>query len=326
MLRLSLACGDYDINRPLIDGAVEIQGVELTPLYMSSPERHWRLMRHQEFDICEFSFASYLAMRDQQERPYIAVPVFPHRRFRHSYVFVNAEAGITSPKQLDGCSVGLRTWQTTAGLWTRGILEDHYGVDITSITWRTQDEEDVPLNLEPLGFNMSRVPEGDDVDRMLVGGDLQCLIYPELPPSFLKGDPRIRRLFPDAKQEEQRYYQSTGIFPIMHTVVIRQALLDQHPWLAMNVVQAFRKSRNLAYKKMLDPRRVSLAWFREALEEQQAILGADPWSYDLPSNRENVDALCRYAHRQGLTSKRFTPEELFDPGSLDDPPQYVGAA
>jgi 4,5-dihydroxyphthalate decarboxylase len=322
-LRLTLACGDYDINRALVDGDETIPGVELVALTMSSPERHWRLMRHHEFDICEFSMASYLAMRDQRSDPYIAIPVFPHRRFRHSYLFVNRDAGVASPKDLEGRSVGLRTWQTTAGLWTRGILEDFYGVDIRSIDWVSQDEEDLPLELGD--FRLRRVPEGQDVDRMLVEGELAGLIYPELPPSFRKGNPHIQRLFPDAKVEEQRYYQQTGIFPIMHTVIIREDLLEHSPWLAMNVVQAFRRSKARAWKKMEDPRRVSLAWFREALEEQRAVLGPDPWPYDLASNWKALDALCEYAARGGLTGQRLRPDELFFPASVDDPPQYVGA-
>jgi 4,5-dihydroxyphthalate decarboxylase len=326
LLRLTLACGDYDINHGLVEGLDTIKGVELVTMTMSSPERHWRLMRHHEFDICEFSMASYLAMRDQLSDPYIAIPVFPHRRFRHSYLFVNSGAGITDPRDLEGCSVGLRTWQTTAGLWFRGILEEHYGVDTKSITWVTQDEEDLPLDLlGPLGFKQRRVPEGDDVDRMLLAGDLQGLMYPELPPSYRKGDPRITHLFPDPKAEEQRYFEATGIFPIMHTVVIREDLLERNPWLAMNVVQAFRKSKERAWKAMEDPRRVSLAWFREALEEQRKVLGPDPWPYDLPGNYKGLDALCGYAHAQGLTQKRLKVDDLFFPASVDDPPQYVGA-
>ncbi len=325
VLRLTLACGDYDINRGLVEGADTIQGVDAVPLTMSSPERHWRLLRHHEFDICELSMASYLAMRDQKSDPYVAIPVFPHRRFRHSYLFVNPAAGIKEPRDLEGKSVGLRTWQTTAGLWTRGILEEHYGVDIRSITWFAQDEEDLPLDLASRGFTERRVPEGDDVDRMLVNGDLQALIYPELPPSFREGSARVVRLFPDAKAEEQRYFQATGIFPIMHTVVIREDLLERYPWLAMNVVQAFRRSKDRAFRQMEDPRRVSLAWFREALEEQRNVMGDDPWAYDLPRNRVALDAVCGYAYDQGLTRQRLQPEDLFHPGSLDDPPKYVGS-
>lgn len=323
-LRLTLACGDYDINRGLVDGADTIQGVDLVPLTMASPERHWRLMRHHEFDICEFSIASYLAMRDRLSDPYIAVPVFPHRRFRHSYLFVNPSAGIQSVQDLNGKAIGLRTWQTSAGLWTRGILEEHYGVDLKSITWYTQDEEDLPLDLASRGFKQQRVAPGDDVDQMLVRGDLQALIYPELPPSYRAGNPQVVRLFEDAKQEEQNYVAATGIFPIMHTVVIRESLLEQYPWLGIEVVKGFRRSKDRAWRQMEDPRRVSLAWFREALEEQRAILGRDPWPYDLPSNLKALEAACGYAYRQGLTNRQLTVQDLFHPGSVDDPPQYVG--
>jgi 4,5-dihydroxyphthalate decarboxylase len=324
-LRLTLACGDYDINRALVSGEVPIQGVDLVALTMSSPERHWRLLRHQEFDICELSLASYLAMRDRRAQAYVAVPVFPHRRFRHSYLFVYRDAGIGSARDLEGRAVGLRTWQTTAGLWTRGILQDHYAVDIRSIDWVCQDEEDIPIDpATQRGFRLRRVAPGQDVDRMLVQGEIAALMYPDLPPSFRAGDARIQRLFPDAKAEEQRFFRSTGIFPIMHTVVIREALLERYPWLAMNVVQAFRCSKDRAWKQMEDPRRVSLAWFREALEEQREILGSDPWPYDLANNRKALGAICRYAFEQALTSRQLSPEEVFFPASLDDPPQYVG--
>ncbi|HEX6511957.1 MAG TPA: PhnD/SsuA/transferrin family substrate-binding protein, partial [Chloroflexota bacterium] len=259
-IRLTLACGDYDINLSLVEGRTEVAGVDLVALTMPSPERHWRLIRHQEFDVCEFSMASYMLLRDRGELPYLAIPCFPHRRFRHSYLFVNAEAGIREPRDLQGKAVGLRTWQTTAGFWMRGILEDAYGVDLTSIEWLTQDEEDIPLEL-PGGLRLRRVPEGDDVDRMLLAGELAGLMYPELPPSWRAGDPRIKQLFPDAKAEEQRYFQRTGMFPIMHTVVIREELLRHYPWLSMNLVQAFRRSKDLAFERMEDPRRVSLAWF-----------------------------------------------------------------
>jgi 4,5-dihydroxyphthalate decarboxylase len=325
-VRLTAACGDYDITRALINGDVAVQGADVIVLTMPSPERHWRLLRHHEFDICELSMASYLAMCDADSPPYIALPVFPHRRFRHSYLFVNAEAGITSPKDLEGKSIGIRTWQNTAALWMRGILQEHYGVCIQSIDWLAQDEEDVPIDPAAAGeFNLRRVPAGKDVDRMLVEGETHGLLYPEVPPSFRKRDPRIRRLWPDSRAEEQRFFAQTGIFPIMHTVVVRQSLLDEYPWLGLEVVKAFRRAKEHAWHAMEDPRRVSLAWFREAVDEQRAVLGDDPWPYDLPNNRRALEALCAYAHAQGLTSRRLQVEELFHPGSIDEPPKYVGA-
>lgn len=322
-LRLTLTVGDYDINQGLVTGEVAVPGVELVALILPSPERHWRLLRHQEFDIGELSLASYLLARDRGELPYVAVPVFPHRRFRHSYLFVNPAAGVTEPKHFEGKRVGLRTWQTTAGLWMRGILEDAYGVNIRAIEWITQDEEDIALE-PPAGFTLRRAPAGADVDTLLVKGELAGLLYPEIPLSFRNGDARIQRLFADSKAEEQRYFQRTGIFPLMHTIVIRERLLREYPWLAMNVVQAFRRAKDLAWKQMENPRRVSLAWFREALEEQRRVLGRDPWTHDLPGNRVGLEALCRYAHDQGLTRRRLAPDELFDPASLDDPPAYFG--
>src|SRR5579862_1917614 len=168
-LRLTLACGDYDINLGLVNGSVPVAGVDLVALTMPSPERPWRLIRHQEFDVCEFSLASSMLLRDRGELLYVAIPAFPHRRFRHSSLFVNAAAGITEPKQLEGAKIGRRTWQTTAGFWMRGILEDSYGLDLKSVEWFTQDEEDIPIEL-PQGYRLTRVPEGDDVDRMLLAG------------------------------------------------------------------------------------------------------------------------------------------------------------
>ena len=189
--------------------------------------------------------------------------------------------------------MGLRTWQNTAAVWARGILEDDYDLDIHSVGWWTQDEEDLPVDPGSAGFKVQRVPEGDDIDSMLVRGDLEAIIYPDLPPSYRKGDARVRRLFPDARQEEQRYYQRTGIFPIMHTVVIRDSLVQAYPWLPMNVVKAFRRSKDLGFRKMEDPRTVSLAWFRDALEEQRRILGVDPWprSAQQPCQRGAPDPL-----------------------------------
>ncbi len=207
----------------------------------------------------------------------------------------------------------------------RHALRQHYNVNIQSIDWVTQDEEDIDIDPGSRGFRLRRVPAGQDVDRMLVEGELGGLMYPEIPPSFRHGDPRIVRLWPDAKAEEQRFFQMTKIFPIMHTVVVHERLLEEHPWLAMNVVQAFRRSKDLAWKKMEDPRRVSLAWFREALEEQRTVLGRDPWPYDLASNLVALEAICRYAYEQALTRTALDPVGLFFPASLDDPPQYVGA-
>ena len=318
-LRLTLALGDYDINRGLLDGSVQPEGVSVVTIPLHSPERHWRMMRGQEFDICELSLASYLMIRDQRQLPFIAIPVFPHRRFRHSYIFVNARAGLNQPKDLEGRRVGIRTWQNTAGLWARGILEDDYGVDITRIHWVRQDEEDIPFTL-PAEFTLTQLASGQNVNQMLVEGEVDALIYPEIPSSFKRGDPSVRRLFSDAKGEEQRYYRQTGLFPLMHTVVIKEQLLERDPWIATSMLKAFQASKELAWRQMEDPRRISLAWVRELIEEQREMLGPDPWPYNLPANRAGLETMIRYSHRQGMIQHPMEPETLFFPASLQPMP------
>lgn len=318
-LRLTLACGDYDINRALVEGTIRPEGIDLVTVTLPSPERHWRMMRGQEFDVCELSLASYLLIRDRGSLPFIAIPAFPHRRFRHSYVFVNAASGIATPKDLEGRRVGIRTWQTTAILWVRGILEEHYGVDLTRLHWFRQDEEDIPFTLPP-EFKLTQLERGRSVNDMLAEGEIDALIYPDIPSAFRRGDPRVRRLFPDAKAEEQRYFRATGIFPLMHTVVIKEDLLARDPWVATALLKAFRASKDRAWQQMEDPRRVSLAWLRELIEEQREILGADPWPYDLPANRHALETMIRYAHRHGMLREPMTPESLFFAPSLSTMP------
>ncbi|MBI4494978.1 MAG: ABC transporter substrate-binding protein [Chloroflexi bacterium] len=318
-LHLTLACGDYDINRGLIDGTIQPEGIALATVTLPSPERHWRMMRGHEFDLCELSLASYLMLRDQRLHPFIAIPAFPHRRFRHSYIFVNASAGLSAPKDLEGRRVGVRTWQTTAGLWTRGILEEQYGVDLAAIQWIRQDEEDIPFTMPP-EFKVTQLRRDQNMNHMLVEGEVDALIYPEIPSAFKQGDPRVRRLFSNAKAEEQRYYRETGHFPLMHTVVAREALLERYPWVATSMLKAFRASKELAWRLMEDPRRVSLAWLRELIEEQREVMGRDPWPYDLPSNRKGLETMIRYSHRQGMIQQPMAPEELFFPPSLEEMP------
>jgi 4,5-dihydroxyphthalate decarboxylase len=321
-IHLTLACGTYDINRALIDGEVRPQGVDLTVLTYPSPQRHWRMGRHAEFDVCEFSMSTFLMLQGRGDNPFIAIPAFPHRRFRHSFIFVNANAGIRSPKDLEGRRVALRSWQTTAGLWARGILSDEYGVDLRKISWLCQDEEDVPFT-PPVGYSIERVPEGKTVTGMLEEGEVDCLIYPEMPASVMRGDPRVTRLFPDYKAEEMAHFKKTGFFPIMHTVIVRRDVLAENPWVAFNVLEAFRQSKALAFKRMEDPRSVSLGWFRDALEEQQRVLGPDPWNYTFEGNRSALEAMIRWSCEQGMIDHIFPAEEMFVPSTLDELPHYV---
>jgi 4,5-dihydroxyphthalate decarboxylase len=320
-LQLTLACGDYDLTRGLIEATTPPQGIDLVVLTMPSPERHWRMTKGQEFDVCEFSMASYLASREAG-LPFTAIPAFPHRRFRHSFMVVNAKASISQPSDLRCKRVGLRTWQTTAGVWQRGMLQSEYALPVDQVRWVAQSEEDIPLQLPP-GISLERLPADANLDAMLADGELEAAFYPELLPSLARGDSRVLRLFPDSKAEEQAYFQRTGIFPIMHTVVIRDEILRAHPWVAQNLLQAFDKAKEQAYRRLENPRTVSLAWMRDLLEEQRAVMGADPWVYGFAPNRATLETFCEYGAQQGLTGRRWRAEELFVPDTLTDIPKYV---
>lgn len=315
---LTFACGDYDINHAIATGEVRPRGIDLTVLTLPSPERHARMALHAEFDVCELSMATLLAMRGAGDRRFVAIPAFPHRRFRHGFIFVGERAGIAHPADLNGRRIGLRTWQTTAGLWARGILQDDYGVDLASIRWVTQDAEDTPL-AHADRFEIARVEPGRTVIEELLAGHLDALIYPEAPAP----ETGIRRLFEDPRREEIAYFERTGIFPIMHTVVIRREILDELPWVARELLEALRESKRRAFDRMRDPRRVSLAWWREAVDEQRRVLGPDPWAYELAANRGALETLIRYAREQGLVPERIAPEELFAPSTVDELPAYV---
>jgi len=320
-LRLTLACGDYDLTRALLEGRVQPDGIELIPLSMPSPERHWRMIRNKEFDVCEFSMCQYMVAKSKRE-PLIAIPVFPHRRFRHGYIFINSKAGIKSPKDLEGKRVGLRSSQNTAGLWIRGMFQHYYKVSLKKIQWVTQDEEPVTVKSKT-GLKIQRVPAGDTIDEMLVRGDLGAAIYPDILPSFTRGDKAVKRLFEDPVKEERRFFKDTGFFPIMHTVVIRQELVDQYPWIAKSLQNAFQKAKEICYRRMEDPRKVTLAWFMHYWEEQKRILGPDPWVYGLKENQANLESMVSFAHEQGLIPKKFKLSELFIQSAAEKSPHYL---
>jgi 4,5-dihydroxyphthalate decarboxylase len=310
-LPLTLACGNYEIVRPLIDGTVEVDGVDLNILTdMDSATRHWRFLRNQEFDVAEVSGSSYLAARDN-EWPFRAIPVFLHRRFRHGFMFINTGKGISKPSDLKGRTIGVKTLMTTAILWMRGILQNEYGVPLNSIEWVAELDDDVQVTLPP-DIKVRRLPDNKSVETMLAEGELDAVFHSDLIKPFLAKDQRVARLFPDTKAEEMAYFKKTGIFPIMHVMGIRQSVAEQHPWLAINLFKAFNEAKAIAMKRMQNPRIVPLAWYRDAWEEQEQIFGPDPWEYGLSdNNRKNLETLVGYSHEQGLIKKRTTLEDLF---------------
>jgi len=308
---LTLACGDYEIVRALKEGVVEPDGIDLTILTdMDSSTRHWRFLRNRDFDVAETSCSSYIVGRDQG-MPINALPVFLHRRFRHGFVFINTTKGITKPTDLIGRKVGIKSFLVTAGHWMRGILEHEYGVPHKSIQWIAELDEDVEFTPHP-DLKITRLPHDKSVETMLAEGEIDALLHSDIIQPMLDGDPRVARLWPETKAEEMRYYKKTGIFPIMHVMGIKQEIVDRHPWVPINLFQAFEASKALAMGRLKNPRIVPLAWYQEAWEEQQEILGPDPWEYGLSDkNRHTLETITGYSHEQGLTKRRWTADELF---------------
>ena len=308
---LTLACGDYAIVRPLLSGKVGVDGLDLTILTdMDSATRHWRFLNNGEFDIAEVSASSYLAARDN-DLPFRAIPVFLHRRFRHGFMFINTSKGIKKPADLKGRRIGVKTMMTTAVLWMRGILQSEYGVPLDSIEWIAEIEDDIKVRL-PADIKYSCLPNDKSVETMLAEGELDAVFHSDFVKPFLAGDPRVARLFSDHKAEEMAYFKRTGIFPIMHVLGLRKLLADEHPWLAVNLFKAFNEAKSIAMKRMANPRIVPLAWYRAAWEEQERVLGPDPWEYGLSErNRKVLETLVGYSHEQGLIKKRPALDQLF---------------
>ncbi len=253
-------------------------------------------------------------MLESGDCPLVAIPAFPHRRFRHRYLFVRAASHVHDPGELAGSRIGVRTWQTTAVIWVRGILQDEHGLDLRSIQWFTEHEEDMPLHVSP-GFSVSRVAPGPSLAEMLVQGELDAIIS-----SQSVRHEQVRPLFADPRAMEMDYARRTGIFPIMHTVVVRREVLEANPWAARSLLDAFRHSTAEAFEEMSDPRAISLAWVGDLIAEQRRILGPDPWAHGVEANRRPLETLVRYAHEQGVTSRRREVEDLFFPSTLDEPP------
>jgi 4,5-dihydroxyphthalate decarboxylase len=312
-LELTFAAGNYDFVRPLSDGTVRPDGIDLIVLSgIGSGERHHRMGRGNEFDICEFNAAAYFAARDQ-DFPWTALPVFLHRRFRHGFVFVNTAKGIKSAADLRGKRIGGPTFLAAGNVWMRGILEEHHGLPHREVTWFVEREDAINFT-PPTGLRCERVPEGLRAEKMMLDGDLDALLSPDLPHAFLNGDKRIARLFSDNMDAEIDYYRRTNIFPIMHVTLIKREIVERHPWVVGNLMKAFNAAKEHAYRRVLNPRNMALAWVRNALEQQLGVLGPDPWEFGLtPKNRNALETLQRYCFQQGIVRRQRALEDLFAP-------------
>ncbi len=315
-LRLTIACGDYDRTHALIDGTVKPDGLELNWLTIPHHEMWTRILNDGAFDASELSFAWYVIARTLH-KPLIAIPVFPARAFRHSYIFINTNSGIREPRDLMGKRVGLGEFQQTAAVAARAFLQHDHGVDLRKIRWFTWGRQSMPIEW-PQSFDIQEISSRKDPDQLLIDGDLDALICSSLFPSFARGVPNVRRLFENYKDVEAAYFRKTGIFPIMHTVVMREELWKQNPWIATSLYKAFQEAKKLAYQRLndLSPYKISMVWFREPMQEQKEVLGDDPWCDGLERNRKTVETLVEYLYEQEMISNKPTVEELFAPNVL----------
>jgi 4,5-dihydroxyphthalate decarboxylase len=323
-LRLSIAVGDYDRMRPLIDGDVSVEGVDPIFLRLSPEEIFFRAFRNTEFDICELSLSSFVVGASRGGGAYVGIPVFPSRAFRHTSIYVRTDRGIRTPADLKGRRVGTPEYQLTACVWARALLEDEYGVKPSDVEWvrggfeEPGRKEKIDLAL-PEGVRISDAPEDLSLSEMLMEGDIDALVGPRIPASFRDGDARVGWLFDDPIAAATDYHQRTRIFPIMHLIGIRRELVENHDWLPASALKAFVASKSLCAQRLADTSatKVMLPFVEEQLFNAKRLMGADYWSYGFSPNRHVLETFLRHHHRQGLSARLVEPDELFHPSTLE---------
>jgi 4,5-dihydroxyphthalate decarboxylase len=323
MLKISLASERYDRVQAIFDGRVRIEGCEVTAVPLRAEEAFHRAFNGEDFDVTEISGSSYMMMLSRGEAPYVAVPVFLSKVFRHSAIYIRTDRGIATPQDLISKKIGMPEYQMTACLWARGILEDEYGVRPRDIKWFTGGQEEpgrrerAPLTVDK---SVSITPIGSDqtLSAMLDAGELDGIISARVPSCFRR-NPKVGRLFENFRAVEAEYFRKTGIFPIMHLLGIRRSLLKDNPWLAVSVYKAFIAAKEIALHELKDVaiNFVTLPWVYDDVRTAESLLGADYWSYGLAPNRAALEAMTRYSYSQGLSQRQLSAEELFHPSTLE---------
>lgn len=321
---ITLACERYDRTEALRDGRVRPAGVDLTYLPQQVEETFFRMARFQEFDVAEMSLSSYV-IGLTRDAPFVAVPVFPSRFFRHSGIYVSTASEIERPQDLRGKQVGIAEYQLTANVWIRGILAEHHGLPVESVTYRTGGLHDPgrPEKLKvdlPVGVRVQPIAPDQTLAEMLAAGEIDAVYTPRAQRTFADGSGRVRRLFEPSGEAEQAYFRDTGIFPIMHVVVLRRDVYERHRWLARSLYDAFIEAKALCEANLEETAalRYMLPWLLDEVDRTRSILGEDYWPYGLESSRKTLATFLRYSHDQGLAARRLDPEELFAPETLEE--------
>jgi len=323
-LQLSFACWDYDRTRALMDGRVKVDGIDLNYLNLPVEETFFRMARFQEFDLAEMSLSSYCVTLSKPERPFIAIPIFPSRFFRHSCIYVNAKSGIKEPKDLIGKRIASPEYQMTAPVWIRGILSDHYGVPVDAQPYLFGGEEEpgriekMKLKLPP-NIKVNPIEPHQTLTQMLYDGEIDALYTARMPSTFTKGDGVVKRLFENYQEVERQYYRDTQIFPIMHTVVIRREVYEANRWSAQSLTKAFIEAQKMTYEALNETAalKAMLPHLTAYVEETKREFGDDWWAYGLEKNVKTLETFTRYHHEQGLSPKKLEVSELFAPEALE---------
>jgi 4,5-dihydroxyphthalate decarboxylase len=321
-LRLSLGCWNYDRTRSLLEGRVQPDGIDLNYLNMPVEETFFRMLRNREFDVAEMSLSSYTVSLFK-DSPFIAIPVFPSRFFRHSCIYVNKNSGIKEPKDLIGKRIGNPEYQMTAPVWIRGVLQDEYGVPVNSATYYTGGEEEpnrsekLKLDL-PSDIKVERIGPTQTLSAMLASGEIDALYTARMPSSFHTSS-TVKRLFEDFVPIEQDYFRRTRIFPIMHTVVIRREVYEQNRWVAQSLYKAFCEAQRETYQDLYETAalKTMLPWLTAHVEEARREMGEDFWPYGFEKNEQTLSTFLRYSFEQGLSRHLLTPTQLFAPETLE---------
>lgn len=324
-LELSLAMGDYDRTRPIVDGRVKIDGVDPTCMLLSPEEMFFRAFRHQAFDISELSLSSYSISVANGDPHYIAIPIFLSRAFRHTSIYIRNDKGIEKPEDLKGKRIGIAEYQLSANVWVRGILEDDFGVKSSDIIWvrggmdTAGRPEKIKVKL-PSDIRVEEAPVGATLNEMLANGEIDGFIGPRWPRCYDEGHPNVVRLFPDTIGTAEDYYQRTGIFPIMHVLGIRKTLADENPWLPGALLKAFSKAKTMAQEALADTSatKITMPFVEDNLQRARQLMGASNiWTYGLAGNVEVLETFLRYHNSQGLTPRQVDVKELFHPATIE---------
>lgn len=317
-LGVALSCLDYDRVRPLLTGQVQPAGIDLNVLVNPPDESIWRMAEHGEFDAAEMTFATFVRLI-AGGADVIGIPVFLVRTFPHGGIFVHARSGIREPKDLEGRRVAAGEYRMSIAVWARGVLADDYGLDAATVDWCTARPEP---DLDSGEFQVTLLPDGPPLAERLESGEVDALIAPRIPPSFRNGNPGVMRLFPEPRSVEEEYFGRTGIFPILHLVVLRRSLYERHPWAASSLYRAFVAAKEACYQDLeqtMEGLRVTAPWFEDHLDRVRELMGPDYWAYGVQPNQAALEAFCRYCFEQHVVERPLSAEELFAPTARERP-------